>query len=64
MIVTMLCTEFCRIYILDITHLPGPALLPTAYVVREEVIFSVCLFVHIGGYPIPGPDGGEGTPSS
>ena len=27
--------------------------LPTAYVVREEVIFSVCLSVHTrGGYPI------------
>ena len=49
------------------------SLLPTAYVVREEVIFSVCLSVHIwgggypvrlmgGGYPIPGPGGG-GTPS-
>ena len=37
--------------------------LPTAYVVREEVIFSVCLSVHIwGGVPHPA-DGGGGTPS-
>ena len=46
--------------------------LPTAYVVREEVIFSVCSSVHIsgggypiqlmggGGTPIPGPDRGRG----
>ena len=44
--------------------------LPTAYVVREEVIFSLCVSVHTqgwvlhprsmwgGGYPIPGPGGG------
>ena len=41
--------------------------LPTAYVVLEEVIFSVCLSVHIwGGYPIPGLGGGpaRGTPPS
>ena len=38
-------------------HVPWTVrwLLPTAYAVREEVIFSVCLSVHIwggGGYPI------------
>ena len=38
-------------------------LLPTAYVVREEVIFSLCLSVHRGGVPRPAPGGG-GTPSS
>ena len=39
-------------------------LLPTAYVVREEVIFSVCVSVHTGGggYPIPGPGGWRGYP--
>ena len=37
-------------------------LLPTAYVVREEVIFSVCLSVHIsvGGGGTYLPDGGRG----
>ena len=49
-------TQFC---LFDIFFLP------TAYVVREEVIFSVCLSVHIwgGGYPIHPADGGGGTPS-
>ena len=41
-------------------------LLLTAYVVREEAIFSVCLSVHIGGHPLPGEGGaprlGEGAP--
>ena len=36
-------------------------LLPTAYVVREEVIFSVCLSVHTrGGGGTYLPDGGGG----
>ena len=36
--------------------------LPTAYVVREEVIFSVCLSVHTrGGYLPSGWWGGGGT---
>ena len=36
--------------------------LPTAYVVREEVIFSLCLSVHRGGIPHPVPGEGGGYP--
>ena len=35
-------------------------LLPTAYVVREEVIFSVCVSVHTPGGGTYLPDGGGG----
>ena len=39
--------------------------LPTAYVVREEVIFSVCLSVHTwGGVPHPADGGGVPHPRS
>ena len=38
-------------------------LLPTAYVVREEVIFSLCLSVHRGGYPIQLAGGGVPRPA-
>ena len=38
-------------------------LLPTVYVVREEVIFSLCVSVHRGGYPVQLQAGGVPHPA-
>ena len=57
--------EVVSVSIIIVTRIVIGHLLPTAYVVRGRVMFSVCVSVHIcgggGGYPIPGP-GGRGYP--